>query len=162
ASATMVAAKPKSLNFLEAASAPVIAVTAWQMLFEYAHVQAGQTVLIQGAAGNVGAYAVQLARNAKLNVIATASATDLDYVRGLGANQVLDYHRTRFEEEALSVDVVIDLVGGATKERSFHVLKPGGILVSVVSPTPEETTKRYGVKAVFFYAEVTTERLKRI
>jgi NADPH:quinone reductase-like Zn-dependent oxidoreductase len=137
-------------------------VTAWQMLFDYAHAQAGQTVLILGAGGNVGAYAVQLARNAGLNVIATASANDVDYVRGLGANMVFDYHRPPFEDAAHSVDAVIDTVGGTTSERSLRVLKPGGILVSAVSPVPEETTKRYGVKAVFFYVEVTTSRLQRL
>jgi NADPH:quinone reductase-like Zn-dependent oxidoreductase len=162
ASAAMMAPKPRSLNFLEAASAPVVAVTAWQMLFDYAHAQAGQTVLILGAGGNVGAYAVQLARNAGLNVIATASANDVDYVRGLGANMVFDYHRPPFEDAAHSVDAVIDTVGGTTSERSLRVLKPGGILVSAVSPVPEETTKRYGVKAVFFYVEVTTSRLQRL
>ncbi|HKD78549.1 MAG TPA: NADP-dependent oxidoreductase [Candidatus Angelobacter sp.] len=162
ASAGMMAPKPKRLNFLEAASAPVVAVTAWQMLFDYAHAQSGQTVLIHGAAGNVGAYAVQLARDAGLNVIATAAANDLDYVRRLGANTVLDYHAARFEDSAHAVDVVIDTVGGTTRERSFRVLKPGGILVSVVSPVSEETAKRYGVKAVFFYVEVTTDRLKHI
>lgn len=162
ASAAMMAPKPRSLNFLEAASAPVVAVTAWQMLFDYAHAQAGQTVLILGAGGNVGAYAVQLARNAGLNVIATASANDVDYVRGLGANMVFDYHRAPFEDAAHSVDAVIDTVGGTTSERSLRVLKPGGILVSAVSPVPEETTKRYGVKAVFFYVEVTTSRLQRL
>jgi NADPH:quinone reductase-like Zn-dependent oxidoreductase len=162
ASAAMMAAKPHSLNFLEAASAPVVAVTAWQMLFDYAHAQAGQTVLIHGAGGNVGAYAVQLARNAGLNVIASASANDLEFVRGLGANLVLDYHRSRFEDAAHDVDVVIDTVGGTTRERSYRVLKPGGILVSVVSPVSEETAKRYGVKAVFFYVEVTTSRLQQL
>lgn len=162
ASAGMMAPKPRKLNYLEAASAPVVAVTAWQMLFDYAHAQAGQTVLIHGGAGNVGAYAVQLAREAKLSVIATASANDIDYVRSLGANTVLDYHGARFEDSAHAIDIVIDTVGGTTRERSFHVLKPGGILVSVVSPVSEETAKRYGVKAVFFYVEVTTDRLKHI
>ncbi|HZS27403.1 MAG TPA: NADP-dependent oxidoreductase [Candidatus Angelobacter sp.] len=162
ASAEMMAPKPRKLNYLEAASAPVVAVTAWQMLFDYAHAQAGQTVLIHGGAGNVGAYAVQLAREAKLNVIATASANDIDYVRGLGANTVLDYHGARFEDSAHGIDIVIDTVGGTTQERSYRVLKPGGILVSVVSPVSEETAKRYGVKAVFFYVEVTTARLKHI
>lgn len=162
ASAGMMAPKPRKLNYLEAASAPVVAVTAWQMLFDYAHAQAGQTVLIHGGAGNVGAYAVQLAHEAKLSVIATASANDIDYVRGLGANTVLDYHGPRFEDSVHAVDIVIDTVGGTTRERSFRVLKPGGILVSVVSPVPEETARRYGVKAVFFYVEVTTERLKHI
>jgi NADPH:quinone reductase-like Zn-dependent oxidoreductase len=162
ASAAMMAPKPRSLNFLEAASAPVVAVTAWQMLFDYAHAQAAQTVLIHGAGGNVGAYAVQLARNAGLNVIATASANDLEYVRGLGANPVLDYHSARFEDVAHAVDVVLDTVGGTTRELSFRVLNPGGILVSVVSPVSEETARRYGVKAVFFYVEVTTSRLEHL
>lgn len=162
ASAAMIAPKPKRLNFVEAASVPVVGVTAWQMLFDYAHAQAGQTVLIHGAAGNVGAYAVQLAHNAGLNVIATASANDLEYVRSLGANLVLDYHRSKFEDSAHAIDVVIDLVGGSTQERSFRVLKPGGILVSVVSPVSEETARRYSVKAVFFYVEVTTARLQRL
>lgn len=162
ASAGMMAPKPRKLNYLEAASAPVVAVTAWQMLFDYANAQAGQTVLIHGGAGNVGAYAVQLAREAKLNVIATASANDIDYVRGLGANTALDYHGAPFEDSAHAVDIVIDTVGGTTQERSFRVLKPGGILVSVVSPVSEETAKKYAVRAVFFYVEVTTARLKHI
>ncbi|HKV95790.1 MAG TPA: NADP-dependent oxidoreductase [Candidatus Angelobacter sp.] len=162
ASAGMMAPKPRKLTYVEAASAPVVAVTAWQMLFDYAHAQAGQTVLIHGGAGNVGAYAVQLAREAKLNVIATASANDIDYVRSLGANTVLDYHGAPFEGSVHAVDIVIDTVGGTTRERSFRVLKPGGILVSVVSPVPEETAKKYGVEAVFFYVEVTTARLQRI
>jgi NADPH:quinone reductase-like Zn-dependent oxidoreductase len=94
----MIAQKPKTLNFIEAASAPIVTVTAWQMLFEYAHVIPGQTVLIHGAAGNVGAYAVQLAKHAGLHVIATAGSADLDYVRGLGAETVVDYKKERFEE----------------------------------------------------------------
>lgn len=162
ASAGMMAPKPRKQNYLEAASAPVVAVTAWQMLFDYSRAQAGQTVLIHGGAGNVGAYAVQLAREAKLNVIAAAAANDIDYVRSLGANTVLDYHGARFEDSAHAVDIVIDTVGGTTRERSFRVLKPGGILVSVVSPVSEETAKKYGVKAVFFCVEVTTDRLKHI
>jgi NADPH:quinone reductase-like Zn-dependent oxidoreductase len=93
-SARMIAQKPKSLDFIEAASVPVVAVTAWQMLFDYGHVSAGQTVLIHGAAGNVGAYAVQLASQAGLHVIATVASTDLDYVRGLGAESVVDSNET--------------------------------------------------------------------
>src|SRR5579864_948551 len=97
-SARMMAQKPRSLNFIEAASAPIVTVTAWQMLFEYAHVNAGQTVLIHGAAGNVGAYAVQLASQAGLHVVATAASADLEYVRRLGAERLVDYRRERFEE----------------------------------------------------------------
>jgi NADPH:quinone reductase-like Zn-dependent oxidoreductase len=160
--AKMMAQKPKTLNFVEAASAPIVTVTAWQMLFDYAQVTAGQTVLIHGAAGNVGAYAVQLAKQTGLHVVATAASADLDYVRGLGAERVVDYKKERFEESLTGVDVVLDTVGGDTQERSLRVLKPGGILVSVVSPVPETTQKRYGVRAAYFYVDVTTARLNEI
>jgi NADPH:quinone reductase-like Zn-dependent oxidoreductase len=132
------------------------------MLFEYARVAAGQTVLIHGAAGNVGAYAVQLASQAGLHVVATAASTDLDYVRGLGAETVVDYRKERFEESVTGVDVVLDTVGGETQQRSLRVLKPGGILVSVVSPIPETAQKHYGVRAAYFYVDVTTARLNKI
>jgi NADPH:quinone reductase-like Zn-dependent oxidoreductase len=158
ASADMMAPKPQTLDFVEAASAPVVAVTAYQMLFDYAHATAGQKVLIHGGAGNVGAYAVQLARNAGLHVIATASSADTGYVRNLGASEVLDKN-ARFESVVPDVDVVIDTVGGETRERSLRVLKPGGILISAVSPIPEDVAKRYGARAVFFLVDVTTARL---
>jgi NADPH:quinone reductase-like Zn-dependent oxidoreductase len=161
-SARMMAPKPKTLSFIEAASAPIVTVTAWQMLFEYAHVAVGQTVLIHGAAGNVGAYAVQLAKQAGLHVVATAGSTDLDYVRGLGADTVVDHKTERFDESMTGVDVVLDTVGGDTQQRSLRVLKPGGILVSVVSPVPEAAQTRYSVRAAYFYVEVTTARLNTI
>src|SRR5215468_9159742 len=104
-SARRMAPKPRTLSFIEAASAPIVTVTAWQMLFEYAHVTAGQTVLVHGAAGNVGAFAVQLAKQAGLHVVATAGSVDLDYVRGLGADTVVDYKTERFEESVAGVDV---------------------------------------------------------
>jgi NADPH:quinone reductase-like Zn-dependent oxidoreductase len=129
ASAGKMAGKPKVLNFIEAASVPVVAVTAWQMLFEYAQVTSGQTVLVLGGAGNVGAYAVQLASNAGLQVIATAGSRDVDYVESLGAQLVVDYQSRRFEEAVPAADVVLDTVGGETRERSLRVLKPGGTLV---------------------------------
>src|SRR5215510_5890797 len=162
ASARMMAQKPKTLNFIEAASAPIVTVTAWQMLFEYAQVTAGQTILIHGAAGNVGAYAVQLASQAGLHVIATAASADLEYVTGLGAERTLDYQTERFEESLAGVDVVLDTVGGDTQQRSLRVLKPGGILVSVVSPVPETMQKQYGVRSAYFYVDVTTARLNKI
>jgi NADPH:quinone reductase-like Zn-dependent oxidoreductase len=160
--AKMMAQKPKTLNFIQAASAPVVSITAWQMLFDYAQVTAGQTVLIHGAAGNVGAYAVQLANQAGLRVVATAASADREYVRRLGAQKVVDYQAERFEESVTGVDVVLDTLGGETQQRSFRVLKPGGILVSVVSPVPEGTQERYGIRAAFFYVDVTTARLNTI
>jgi NADPH:quinone reductase-like Zn-dependent oxidoreductase len=160
--AKMMAQKPKILSFIEAASAPVVSVTAWQMLFEYGGVTAEQTVLIHGAAGNVGAYAVQLARQAGVNVLATAGSADLDYVRGLGAGRVVDYKKERFEESVTAVDAVLDLVGGDIQQRSLSVLKRGGILVSSVSPVPETAQKEHGIRAAYFLADVTTARLNKI
>jgi NADPH:quinone reductase-like Zn-dependent oxidoreductase len=162
ASARLISHKPKSLNFVEAASAPIVSITAWQMLFEYAQVTAGQTLLILGAAGNVGAYAVQLASQAGLHVVASAGFADLDYVQSLGAEKAVDYKKERFEESMTGFDVVIDTVGGDAQQRSLHLLKPGGILVSVVSPVPETTQKRYGIRAAYFYVDVTTARLNKI
>jgi NADPH:quinone reductase-like Zn-dependent oxidoreductase len=162
ASAGMIAGKPVSLSDIEAASVPVIAVTAWQALFEQARVGSGQTVLIHGAAGNVGAYAVQFAKQAEARVIGTAGTADHDIVRGLGADAVIDYRTTWFEDLAHDLDAVIDLVGGQTQARSFAVLKPGGTLVSAVSKPDQALAEQYGVKAMFFLVEVTTMHLTRI
>jgi NADPH:quinone reductase-like Zn-dependent oxidoreductase len=156
------AQKPKTLNHIEAASTPIVAVTAWQMLFDYAGAAAEQSILIHGAAGNVGAYAVQLAAQAGLDVIATAGSADLEYVRSLGAEKVVDYQKERFEETVTGMDVVLDTVGGDTQQRSLSILKPGGIIVSVVAPVPDVMQKRYGIRAAYFYVQVTTARLNKI
>ncbi len=160
--AGMMAPKPAALDFVRAASAPVVAVTAWQMLFDYAQANAGQSVLIHGASGNVGAYAVQLARQTGLHVIATVGSGDVEYVRNLGAERIVDYQAERFEDSVTGMDIVLDTVGGDTQQRSLRVLKPGGILVSVVSPVPRAAQERYGVRAAFFYVDVTTARLNKI
>jgi len=162
AKAGMMAGKPESLSHEEAASVPVIAVTAWQALFEQARVGQGQTVLIHGAAGNVGAYAVQFARQSGAKVIATAGTADIEIVRALGADRVIDYRTARFEDEVRDVDVVVDLVGGETQARSFAVLKQGGMLVSAVSQPDQALAAQHGVKAAFFLVEVTTLHLTRI
>ena len=131
-------------------------------MFDHARLEAGQTVVIHGAAGNVGAYAVQLARRARLRSIATAGTKDIEYVRSLGADTVLDYHTQRFEDEVKNADAVLDLVGGETQMRSFLVLRPGGKLISAVSQPDQDRAKHHGVTAAFFLVEVTTERLRTI
>jgi NADPH:quinone reductase-like Zn-dependent oxidoreductase len=162
ASAAMVSRKPPSLTYIEAASVPVIAVTAWQALFDQAQLQAGQTVVIHGAAGNVGAYAVQLARRAEVRTIATAATDDLPFVRSLGANTVIDFRTKRFEEEVRDADAVIDLVGGETQERSFQVLRRGGKLISAVSRPDQHLAQGHGVEAAFFLVNVTSQHLAKI
>jgi NADPH:quinone reductase-like Zn-dependent oxidoreductase len=162
ASAAMVASKPTLLSYTEAASVPVVAVTAQQALFEHAQLKSGRTVLIHGAAGSVGAYAVQLARHAGLRTIATAARDDAAFVRDLGADLVIDYRTERFENKVRDADAVIDLVGGEVQARSFAVLGPGGILVSAVSKPDQEAATRHGVRALFFLVNVTTAHLARI
>ncbi|HWD91818.1 MAG TPA: NADP-dependent oxidoreductase [Verrucomicrobiae bacterium] len=132
ASAASLAPKPKSLDHSEAAVVPISALTAWQGLFEKAHLERAQRVLIHGAAGGVGTFAVQLARWRGAHVTATASAANIEFVRALGADAVIDYHATRFEDVICDVDVVFDGVGGETLQRSWSVLKPGGTLVTIV------------------------------
>ena len=162
ASAAMVSRKPASLTYIEAASVPVIAVTAWQALFDQAQLKAGQTVVIQGAAGNVGAYAVQLARRAGVRTIATASTDDISFVRNLGADTVIDFKTQRFEEEVRNADAVIDLLGGETQERSFQVLRRGGKLISAVSRPDQHLAQSHGVQAAFFLVNVTSQYLADI
>jgi NADPH:quinone reductase-like Zn-dependent oxidoreductase len=162
AAAGMVSSKPSSLTHVEAASVPVVAVTAWQALFDHARLKAGQTVVIHGAAGNVGAYAVQLARNAELRTIATAAREDMALVKGLGAQTVIDYRAERFEEQVRDADAVIDLVGGETQAGSFQVLRPGGKLISAVSRPDQQLAERHGVEAAFFLVDVTSDCLEKI
>jgi len=162
AKAEMLAPKPKRLNHTHAASIPVVAVTAWQMVFDLAQVSSGQAVLVHGGAGNVGGYAVQLAKRVGAMVIATASVENNSYVRRLGADGVIDYRAKRFEERVKDIDVVLDTVGGETLDRSYGVLKRGGIVVSAAAQPSRERAEQHGVRAFFFLVQVTTERLKMI
>ena len=162
ASAAMVSGRPASLTYIEAASVPVIAVTAWQALFVQAQLKAGQTVVIHGAAGNVGAYAVQLAGRAGVRIIATAATDDIAFVRNLGADTVIDFKTQRFEEEVRNADAVIDLVSGEAQKRSFQVLRRGGKLISAVSRPDQHLAQSHGVEAAFFLVNVTSQYLAKI
>jgi len=162
AAATKLAKIPPRLGFIEAASVPVVACTAWQMVFEQGAVDTTKRVLVHGAAGNVGAYAVQLARRVACEVIATAFSDDLAYVRALGADRVIDVNTSRFEELLTDVDVVLDTIGGETQDRSFAVLKPGGVLVSAVASPDQQKAARHGVKALFFLVDVSSQRLEEL
>jgi NADPH:quinone reductase-like Zn-dependent oxidoreductase len=143
-----IAPKPPNLTHAEAASVPIGALTSWQGLFDRAKLQPGERVLIQGAAGAVGVFAVQLAKSRGAHVIATASARNLEFVAGLGADEVLDYAKGPFEEQVRDVDVVFDGVGGETLQRSWSVLKPKGRMVTIAAS--EEDTSDARVKDAFF------------
>lgn len=148
-----VAFKPKSIDFIHAAAIPLAGITAWKSLIEAARVAQGQRVLIHGAAGGVGGYAVQLAKWRGAHVIATASAHNHDYLQGLGADEVVDYQTVRFEEVTREVDVVLDTIGGDTQERSWQVLKREGILVSIISPPSAEKAAAHGVLQAFVFIQ---------
>jgi NADPH:quinone reductase-like Zn-dependent oxidoreductase len=153
---------PKMLNATEAASIPVIAVTAWKMLFENAHLSRGQRVLIHGAGGNVGAYAVQMAHAAGAYVIAMANADDADLLKRLGADEARDYSSGPFEKSIDPVDVVIDVIGGELQDRSFGIVKPGGALISSVNPPSKEKAEQHKIRVAFFIVDVTTDALDRV
>jgi NADPH:quinone reductase-like Zn-dependent oxidoreductase len=149
APASQIARKPASLDDMQAAALPIASLTAWQALFDSAELLPGQKVLIHAAAGGVGGFAVQFARWKGAYVIGTASAQNADYVCGLGAEEVIDYHAQKFEDVVRDIDVVFDTVGGETQERSWKVLKPGGILVSIVQPATAEAAKAHGARGLF-------------
>jgi NADPH:quinone reductase-like Zn-dependent oxidoreductase len=140
--AKAIASKPKSLDHVQSAVVPISGLTAWQGLFEKTKLESGQRVLVHGAAGGVGIFAVQLARWCGARVIATASASNVDFARSLGADEVIDYRTKRFEDVAHDVDVVFDSVGGETLHRSWSILKPGGRLVTIAAQTEGATDQR--------------------
>jgi len=147
-----VSLKPPSLSFLESAAIPLAGLTAWQGLFRHGNLQVNQTVLIHGGAGGVGHFAIQFAKAAGARVITTVSEKHADFVRSLGADQVIDYKKQQFDKIVHDVDLVFDLIAGETQDRSWAVLKRGGILVSTLTePSPEKAqafhvhAKRYTV-----------------
>jgi NADPH:quinone reductase-like Zn-dependent oxidoreductase len=163
ATATQVARKPASLDDVHAAALPIAALTAWQALFEHGHLEAGQKVLIHAAAGGVGGFAVQFAKYKEAHVIGTASGQSMEYVRSLGADEVIDYRATRFEDVVSDADLVLDTVGGETQARSWKVLRRGGVLVSTVEPPDENAAAQHGVRGLFMVCDLKrSDQLARI
>lgn len=160
ARATQVAAKPRTLDHVQAAAVPISALTAWQGLFERARLTAGERVLVHGASGAVGAFVVQLARWRNAEVIATASARHLEFVRRLGAERLIDYRSERFDDLVRDIDVVFDTVGGETLTRSWDVLRTGGRIVTIAAS--EEATQDARVRAAFFIVEPNRSQLAEI
>lgn len=160
ARATDVAIKPQSVDHVLAAMTPISALTAWQGLIERARLAAGDRVLIHGAAGGVGLFAVQLAHRRGAHVIGTASAHNVEFVRGLGADEVIDHRAQRFEDVAREVDVVFDTVGGDTLARSWSVLRPPGRLITIAASA--EQTHEQRVRDAFFIVEPNRTQLTTV
>ena len=158
--------KPNSINHVHAAAAPLASLTAWQALFDHAHLTSGQRILIHGAAGGIGTYAVQLARWAGAFVIGTASTKNMDFLSELRVDSIIDYTAVRFDDAVNDVDIVLDTVGGETLKRSVRVLRPGGRLISVVEePSLEalkEASERGIIPPTFFIVEPNRNQLTQI
>jgi NADPH:quinone reductase-like Zn-dependent oxidoreductase len=142
------APKPESLDVIQAGAVPLAALTAWQGLFKHGNLKSGQRVLIHGGSGGVGHFAIQFAKAKGAHVITTVSAANLDFVRRLGADEVIDYQAQRFEDVVAEVDLVFDLVGGETQERSWKVLKRGGVLVSTLTEPSQDDAAARGARGL--------------
>jgi NADPH:quinone reductase-like Zn-dependent oxidoreductase len=151
-----IAPKPSTLTDEEAASVPISALTAWQALFDHAKLQSNQRILIHGASGGVGTFAVQLARRQGAHIIATAPTKNLALVKQLGANEVIDYKTTHFQDVVHDIDVVFDTVGGQTRDLSWSVLKPGGRLITIASDAPTDDPR---LTNSFFIVEPNQQQL---
>jgi NADPH:quinone reductase-like Zn-dependent oxidoreductase len=157
--AERLAPKPSTLDHVESAAIPLAGLSAWQGLFDHGELRDGQRVLIHGAAGGVGGFAVQLAAWRGAQVIGTASSENTDFARDLGAATVIDHAETRFEDVVEPVDLVFDTVGGDRLKRSLAVLRPGGTLVSVAEEPPAEQAAERRVRALYFVVEPNREEL---
>jgi NADPH:quinone reductase-like Zn-dependent oxidoreductase len=162
AAADNLAHKPQRLTFEEAATIPIGAATAWGALFDGAQLQAGQSILIHGAAGGVGLWASQLAHWKGSHVIGTVSGPNVDFAKSLGADEVVDYTTTRFEDVVHDVDAVLNTVGGDLSVRSLDVIKPGGVLVTIAGPPPDEAARDRGIRIGVFQSRATAELLAQI
>ncbi|HLK51771.1 MAG TPA: NADP-dependent oxidoreductase, partial [Bryobacteraceae bacterium] len=160
--ATEVARKPKSLDHTQAAAIPLAALTAWQALFDAGGLQAGQRVLIHAAAGGVGTFAVQLARWKGAHVLGTASERNHAFLRQLGADETIDYSKVRFEDVVHDVDLVLDAMAGETRDRSWKVIRKGGILVTILGQPSAEDAAKHGVRAAGVFVQPNQAELDQI
>jgi len=156
------APKPRSIDHLAAAGVPLAGLTAWQGLFRYGELKAGQRVLIHGGSGGVGHFAIQFAKAKGAHVITTVSEKHIEFVREIGADEVIDYKKQKFEDMAREVDMVFDLIGGETRKRSWPVLKKGGILVSTMMEPFQEKMREFGVRAAHYTVQENGEELREI
>jgi NADPH:quinone reductase-like Zn-dependent oxidoreductase len=162
ARAEQLARVPGALDRISAAAVPLAALTAWQGLFDQGGLQAGQRVLIHAGAGGVGHFAVQFAKARGAWVATTVSTDDVAFARSLGADEVIDHTTQRFETMLRDIDLVFDLVGGQAQERSWAVLREGGVMVSTVGQPPREKADAIGVRAIGYMATANADQLREI
>ncbi|MCW5702205.1 MAG: NADP-dependent oxidoreductase [Bradyrhizobium sp.] len=157
-----IALKPAVLDYVHAAAVPLAGQTAWQGLFRHGQLKAGQSVLIHGGSGGVGHFAVQFAKAKGARVLTTVSTDNVAFARSLGADAVIDYKTQRFEDHASELDMVFDLIDGETRERSWALLKRGGVLVSTLTDPSQDKAKEHGVRAMRYTVEADGAELAEI
>lgn len=160
--AVEMAPKPSNLSHAEAAAVPLAAITAWQGLVDHGGLQSGQRVLIHGGAGGVGHFAIQIAKAKGAWVATTCSGRDFEFVRGLGADQAIDYKADAFEEILKDIDLVFDLIGGETQDKSFNVLRHGGALISTLEEPDKAKALAKAAKAMHYMATPNAAELAEI
>jgi NADPH:quinone reductase-like Zn-dependent oxidoreductase len=160
--AAVLAVMPARLSPAQAAAVPVAGLTAWQGLFDHGHLQPGQRVLIHGGTGGVGHFAVQFAKSRGAFVFATVSARDLDFIQELGVDQAIDYTAERFEDIAKDIDLVYDLIGGETQQRSLALVKRGGRIVSTLTEPPQDRCAELGITGLRYMAQPNGQQLGEI
>lgn len=159
---SLLSPKPAKLDAVESASVPLSSLTAWQGLFDYGGLVNDQTVLIHAGAGGEGHFAIQFAKTRGARVVATASAENLSFISSLGAGVVIDYEKQKFEDVAKDINLVFDLIGGDTRERSWQVLKRGGVMVSTLDQPDGKQAAQYGVRAVGYTSQPNHSQLNAI
>lgn len=153
---------PENSSFDEAAAIPLTGQTAWVALVEISHIKKGDRVLIHGGSGGVGHLAIQIAKHFGAYVATTASGKNEDFIKSLGVDEFINYKEQDFETLLKDYDIVLDTQGGETQEKSFSVLKKGGILVSIAAPPDEEKAVEKGIKTGYFFLEPDGERLRKL
>ncbi|MGB8217506.1 MAG: NADP-dependent oxidoreductase [Candidatus Methanoperedens sp.] len=156
------ARKPKNIGHVEAAALPLTGVSAWQALVDHIMLSRGKKILIHGGAGGIGTMAIQIAKYLGAYVATTVNAKDFEYVRELGADEVIDYKNQSFLDMLNNFDAVFDTVGGDTYEKSFKVLRKGGVIVSMLEQPNQKLMKQYGVNAIGQFTQVNSERLSKV
>lgn len=154
--------KPRSIDHAHAAAIPLAGLTAWQGLCRYGDLKAGQSILIHGGSGGVGHFAIQFAKVIGARIFTTVSTDNVTFARSLGADVVIDYKKERFDDLAPGLDMVFDLIDGETRERSWKLLKRGGILVTTLTEPSQHTAKRFGVRALRYTVEADGDELSDI
>jgi len=154
--------KPPRTDHAHAGAIPLAGQTAWQGLFRHGQLKSGQSVLIHGGSGGVGHFAIQFAKAKGARVLTTVSTNNVQFARSLGADVVIDYKTQRFEEQAQDLDMVFDLIDGDTRERSWKLLKRGGVLVTTLTEPSQETARQYGVRALRYTVEANGSELAEI